>query len=1327
MTSATLSVAALDALPLADLLRVAATLGANEFSLFRSTVAHALLARLVCLDQEEGVANDGSRQVVAMLAQVVRPPVATPLLRAALAVIKADVARGLALIPLLPTWIDRRHHHINGVNADSGDLMSVVAALADAVAADRRALLPALAALAEIDDDFDGSVDRREFDLLALSQDALVVVDEDDVPVVVRAMLRSSALRRASPSAARAAFDHLRAATTDLGDSSFRLCTETIAAALALPRNNALLDRFLESARAADVLSSLDCSTMLWLLHAFDASFAARGAEQWLAIRAMFVDAMLARRLPIDVLLAPCRNRELLIGRSSALCSVVVALLEQSDWLCEQSAAQLSAASLDAYDNAHECVAHLLECTADERRDVAARAARLLLAQALANPRRMARCVARLEEALLQVTRPDVAVVTAVVGALAAIGDSTTASLMVFVQKHLFAASSEHVCVGAFAARALLAASPSAEDREALLAWMVRALHESEFRGAGADALLRMFAAVSPRLDHQQRLVLFHASLVPFVVRTNLVRGAPRPPLFGGGEQVAEEYFQLMAFVESRWQDQLRDEGDAAAPVSALVECLTQFYVDMYNVQCFSRVWRAFGARIALPASFSLEESVNVRHDPSLLLRECRCIQFALDLYSELLVSAWGREVVCREDAGHQHGDELLACVRSLVQWRKRAALYESRLSSSSVAAVARAVRELPRALARCDAALTSVRSLRALSRALLALLVADDNSESLLDVLRLLHSSARVGVSEGDDVWIRVAGFAALCPELLHYLVVGCNRLADRIVDLRANLTATDEVALDRALSSCALCLSLLDRVFVSVVAAGSSDDALPESEQAQRLRDGRAVCLRELTRSFDGTDDSYDAQHRALFGFLTTLFGRVPERFLALVCLRALGSLTAGLEASCLVAQHCHAALALVYPLERLVVLQTLADGQSLSIAVPGDGGGSTVRFKIASLSACRQAFVAFCLQAVFRLLPPHRLQACDGGAASGFGSALMLYSGAVHDTAISLANAAREKATAKAAAQSATTPSKKRARKDGAAPSSVEHSTIRQLNSTTLWSFGETLSMLSVNVVHRFDSSKVVVLRDDDDDDDSLLNPFASLVQAIRAISLLHGAYAARMGESNQRDRGALARLCRIVPLVVRKLRQCVQWRATCGSPPHLDVSRASLAVLIGAIRDLARASGALVRAAKESKRKMVVALVPRAVAQLEQMSSECDRCSAAEHLESVAANSLVGELVPGEWAGVTSNVCDALVRDAQMSHIFGESDDADEVDETLGGALKAEDATRFRVVNVKRTKDQDDTAEGDLDADEDDLMEDDDDESEEEAPMVLTFRG
>jgi hypothetical protein len=1136
--------AALQDLSLEALLRVASDcLRANfnsssSSSSLRLATAHALLARLLCVDD--------AQPLVAMLASLVRPPVARPLLCAALAVLRADVARGLALIPLLPTWIDRRADRIAAAAATGdSDVSIVVTALADAVAADRRALLPALAALSEIDDDSnDDDVDHRQLDLLALSQDALAVVDADDVPVVVRAMLRSSGLRRASVGAARAVFDQLRAATTDLGASAFRLCTETIAVALAQPRHGALLEHFLASARAADALSSLDCSVMMWLLHALDASFAARGAEQCLAVRALLIDAALARRLPIDVLLAPCRNRELLVGRSGALYSVVVALLEQRDWLCEQSAAQLCAAALDVYDNAHECVSHLLECAADERRDVAARAAQLLLAQARAQPRRLARCVARLEEALLQVTRPDAVVVTALVGALAAIhsaDDATaSASLMVFVQKHLFAASSEHVSVGAYAARALLDAAPSADDRDNLLAWMLRALHASEFRGAGADALLRSFAAVSPRLDEQQRAVLFHASLVPFAVRTNLLRGAPRPPLFGGdgNEQAAaaaaaaaDECVQLMAFVESRWQDQLLADcdGDTAAPVSALVECLSQFYVDIYSVQCVSHVWRACGARVALPASFSLEESVAAPHDPSLLLRECRCIQYALDLYSELLASVWGREVVCREQAGHhQHGAELLACARSLVQWRKRAALYESRLSSSAVAAVARAALELPRALARCDGALATVRSLRALSRALLALLVADthddENSDLLFDMLRLLHSSARAPVADGGaDAWVRVAGFAALCPELLHYLVVGCNRLADRIVDLRANAASTNETALDRALSSCAVCVSLLDQVFGSVVAARANDDALPESAHALRLRDGRAACLRELTRSFDGAGDNYDAQHRALFGFLTALFGRVPERFLALVCLRALGSLTAGLEASCLVAQHCHAALALVYPLERLVVLQTLADGPSLSISVPGDGdgGGASVRFKIASLSACRQAFVSFCLQAVFRLLPLHRLQACDsGGAASGFGSALVLYAGAVHDVAINAANAVREKSAT--AATAATTPSKKRARRDVTPTASVEHGTLRQLNNATLWSFGETLCTLGANVVLRFDASKVVALSDDDDE--RLLNPFASLVQALKALALLHGAFAMRVGESVQRDRGA-----------------------------------------------------------------------------------------------------------------------------------------------------------------------------------------------------------
>jgi hypothetical protein len=1319
----------LAALTAEQLVRVAAPLASH--SAHRAAVQSALLSRVALLPRDDASLV---ARLVALLAAHVAPP-APHLLRAALAAVHADPLRAVPLFALLAAWLD----------GDSAEQLSaVVAALTDAVAADRSTLLPALAALADLQ-----SAAARDA-LLRLALDALPVVADSDVPVVVRALLRAVLRAGSSPAAARAAFDRLRSCTGDLGASSFRLTAEALGAALASASAGAALDAFLGSVADADELSALDCAVLLWLMSVFDASFVARGAERWIALRNAVVGAAVARRLALDTIAAACQNHELFVGRTSALCALACALLQQDDWYSHRLAAHVCVAMLDAFDNAAECVGCVLECTADERAPVAARSARFLRELARARPLRMARSVAQLEEALLQTTRADAAIVTPLTATLVAAhsaggGASAAAaaiapSLMLFVQKQLFSAAANHVCVGTYAARALLlAAAPSAEESETLIAWLLRALHESEFCGASATALLDSFSLLSPRLEAQRRSVLFHASLLPFLSQVGLVHGAPRPPRFFGGsdDAASDSYFLLSALVGARAQ------SSPLPAVGAAVRCVVQFYGDMYGVANGATIWRVFGARMQLPESYGLDDAGaagSQRHAPLLLLSECRSIVYALEAYEALLSAVWGGRDAAPEPSG---STELLACIARLLLFRRRAAQYATQLAAQSAVALVEAAREVQWALTQNSKALCSIRALRALSRGLLALLSDGDggDQELTLDVLRLVHAGdLQRDLSESDaegdvDAWLHVAGFVALCPPLARGLVSGCARFSALIVALRST-SDVDEKALDRALALCALCLALLERVLQAVSAANEGENALVHATAAAvRIRDGRSACLRHLTAGVasggGAAADDFDSQHRDLFRFLTGLFGVIPERFLALMCLRALMALTEGLEASCLVAQHFHAALALVYPLERLAVLQALGgDGDALVASLPrldrrrGESDAS-VRFKATSLAVARQAFVSFCLQAVFRLLPPHRLQACaiDDAAAtsSGFGSALMTYADATNDVTRAMVLSAA--ASAKSTAAKTRKKQKKRCGDPATTPGAgaVEHATIHQLSASTVRSFFDALSAVALGLVMQFDPAKTLVLHVDDATEPAACNAFAPLIQALRAYGVLLDAHSVRTGQSAARDRVVLNRVCRLVPHVVRRVRACFQWRTTCGTPAFIDVSRAPLLTLVQTVRSFAVVCGALVRVAKEQKHKSVAPIVPRATALLEQLRSECDRWAAAEHLDSVRGNGApVGALAPGEWAGVSSNVCDALVRDAQMAHIFAAADDADaDADDAVGGILRPEDAARFRVTRTRGDGDDGDDDDGDSGGDED---EDED----ELAPVVVTFR-
>jgi hypothetical protein len=221
-------------------------------------------------------------------------------------------------------------------------------------------------------------------------------------------------------------------------------------------------------------------------------------------------------------------------------------------------------------------------------------------------------------------------------------------------------------------------------------------LHQSELRGASAGALLDSFALLSPHLEAQRRSVLFHASLLPFLSQSGVVRGAPRPPRFGGDESAAQdEYFLLSALVAARMQllgQQIRrsehengggsdtNNDDDAAAVGAAVRCVVQFYIDMYSVVNAATIWRAFGGRMQLPESYSLGDGASSqRHDSLLLLRECQSIVYALDAHEALLTAVWGGRNAALAQSGTA---ELLSCVARLVQFRKRAALYAAQLAS---------------------------------------------------------------------------------------------------------------------------------------------------------------------------------------------------------------------------------------------------------------------------------------------------------------------------------------------------------------------------------------------------------------------------------------------------------------------------------------------------------------------------------------------------------------------------------------------------------------------------------------------------------------------
>jgi hypothetical protein len=380
------------------------------------------------------------------------------------------------------------------------------------------------------------------------------------------------------------------------------------------------------------------------------------------------------------------------------------------------------------------------------------------------------------------------------------------------------------------------------------------------------------------------------------------------------------------------------------------------------------------------------------------------------------------------------------------------------------------------------------------------------------------------------------------------------------------------------------------------------------------------------------------------------------------------------------------------------------------------------ASVRFKATSLAVARQAFVSFCLQAVFRLLPPHRLQACDDAAAtsSGFGSALMTYADATNDVTRAMVLSAAE--SAKSTATKTRKKQKKRRGDPATTPGAgaVEHASIHQLSASTVRSFFDALSAVALGLVMQFDPAKTLVLHVDDATEPAACNAFAPLIQALRAYGVLLDAHSVRTGQSAARDRVVLNRVCRLVPHVVRRVRACFQWRTTCGTPAFIDVSRAPLVTLVQTVRSFAVVCGVLVRVAKEQKHKSVAPIVPRATALLEQLRSECDRWAAAEHLDSIQSNGApVGALAPGEWAGVSSNVCDALVRDAQMAHIFAADDDADaDADDAVGGILRPEDAVRFRVTRTRGGGDDDDC---------DSSGDDDEDEDEDElAPLVVTFR-